>query len=113
VFINSNCVILDGTEVRIGDYSLLGPGVHIYVADHSLDPNRRLDVFTKPIIIGKRVWIGGNVTITSGVTIGDGVTIGAGSVVTKDIEPYSVAVGVPARVIKKVQPSDDIVSKKD
>lgn len=104
VFINYNCVILDGNEINIGDYTLLGPGVQIYAANHSLDPSRRLDIFTKPINIGKHVWIGGNVTILPGVTIGDGVTIGAGSVVTKDIEPYSVAAGVPARVIKKLDP---------
>lgn len=106
VFINYHCVILDGNEIRIGEKTLIGPGVHIYTANHSLDPSRRDDIFTKPIIIGKNVWIGGNSTILAGVTIGDGATIGAGSVVTKDIEPYSVAVGVPARVIKNVEQSN-------
>lgn len=55
----------------------------------------------KPTTIGNDVWIGYNAYIRSGVTIGDGSVIGAGAVVTKDIEPYSIVAGVPARVIKK------------
>jgi len=51
-------------------------------------------------MIGNDVWIGNNVTILQGVTIGDGAIVGAGSVVTKDIEPYAVYVGNPARKIK-------------
>lgn len=53
------------------------------------------------VIIGNDVWIGARVVIRRGVTIGDGAIIGAGSVVTRDIPPYAIAVGVPARVIKK------------
>lgn len=53
------------------------------------------------IVIGNDVWIGENVTILPGVHIGDGVIIGANSVVAKDIEPYSVAVGNPCRVVRK------------
>ena len=54
----------------------------------------------KEIRIGNDVFIGANVTILDGVTIGDGAVIGAGAVVVKDIPPYAVAVGVPAKVIK-------------
>lgn len=52
------------------------------------------------VVIGNDVWIGSNVVIMAGVTIGDGAVIGAGAIVTKDIPPYAVAVGVPARVSK-------------
>ncbi len=55
---------------------------------------------TKPIVVGNDVYIGNNVIILPGVTIGSNVVIGAGAVVTKDIPDNSVAVGVPARVIK-------------
>ena len=55
---------------------------------------------TKPIVIGNNVYLGNNVILLPGVTIGDNVVIGAGAVVTKDIPDNSVAVGVPARVIK-------------
>jgi len=58
-------------------------------------------VVTKQISIADDVWIGANCVVTAGVTIGKHAVIGAGSVVTKDIPPFSVAVGNPARVIKK------------
>jgi len=60
------------------------------------------------ISIGSDVWIGSNVIILSGVTIGDGAVIGAGAVVTKDIPPYAVAAGVPAKVIKSRFSDEDI-----
>jgi maltose O-acetyltransferase len=53
------------------------------------------------------VWVGGNVTILAGITIGNGCVVGAGSVVTRDVEDYSVVVGNPARVIKKVTPPEN------
>lgn len=55
----------------------------------------------EPVSIGSDVWIGASSTILAGVTIGDGAVIAAGSVVTKDVEPYSIVAGVPARQIKR------------
>ena len=54
----------------------------------------------KPVVIGDDVWLGRRAIILPGVCIGNGSIIGAGAVVTKDIPPFSVAVGVPAKVIK-------------
>lgn len=59
--------------------------------------------------IGNDVWVGSNVTILDGITIGDGAVVGAGAVVTKDVEPYSVVGGVPAREITK-RFSDDVIN---
>jgi lipopolysaccharide O-acetyltransferase len=63
-------------------------------------PNDR-ELSTKPVLIEENVWIGENVCVMPGVTIGFGTIIGAGSVVTKSIPAYSIAVGNPAKVIKK------------
>jgi virginiamycin A acetyltransferase len=60
------------------------------------------------IVVGNDVWIGYNATIMAGVTIGDGAIIGTNSVVTKDVEPYSIVGGNPAKVIKKRFPEDEI-----
>jgi len=57
---------------------------------------------TKPIRIGNDVWVGGGAIILPGVTVGDGSTVGAGSVVTRDVEPYTVVAGNPARMIRRL-----------
>ena len=85
---------------------MMGPEVVIYTSGHKHD---RLDIpmieqgssETYPVIIGNDVWIGRRAIIMPGVTIGDGVIIGAGAVVTKNVEPYVVVAGVPAKVVKK------------
>ena len=91
--------------VTIGDNVMMGPEVVIYTSGHRHD---RTDIpmmdqgssETRPVVIGNDVWIGRRAIILPGVTIGDGVIIGAGAVVTKSIEPYMVAAGVPAKVVK-------------
>lgn len=101
-FANFHFTVLDEAFVRFGDDCFVGPNVSIYTACHSTDPVQRntREEWAKPVTVGNNVWIGGSVTILAGVTIGDNCTIGAGSVVTHDIPADSIAVGVPARVIK-------------
>lgn len=100
VFLNFDCVILDVVEVTIGDDTQIGPGVHIYTADHPRDPETRATglEFGRPVHIGRNVWIGGKAIILPGVTIGDDAVIGAGAVVTKDVPAGATALGNPARV---------------
>lgn len=103
-FANFCLTILDEALVTFGDDCFVGPNVSIYTACHSTNPVERntRQEWAKPVTIGNNVWIGGSVTILAGVTIGDNCTIGAGSVVTRDIPANSVAVGNPARVVKRV-----------
>ena len=66
--------------------------------------NKNWDVVvSKPIIIESKVWIGFNVTILKGVTIGEGAVVGACSVVTKDVEPWTVVGGNPAQIVKRLR----------
>ena len=105
-YCNFACALLDGGRITIGDRVLFGPNVHVYTPTHPLDPSDRNGLegpeMTKPVTIGNDVWVAGGVIILPGVTIGDGCTIGAGSTVTRDVEPYTVAVGNPAKVIKRL-----------
>ena len=91
--------------VTIGDYVMMGPECIIYTQNHKIDdlslPMQQAGFAeVKPVTIGNDVWIGSRVTILPGVTIGDGCVIGASAVVSKDIPPYSVAVGNPIRIVK-------------
>lgn len=102
VFINSGCHFQDQGGIYIGDNVLIGHNVVLATINHALDPQDRRNLYA-PIHIGKNVWIGSNATILQGVTIGDGSVIGAGSVVTKYIPENSIAVGVPAKVTRKIE----------
>ncbi len=103
VFRNFNCVVLDVCEVRIGDFSQLGPAVQILTPLHPFDARlRRKQEFGRPIAIGNDVWIGGGALILPGVRIGDGAVVGAGSVVTRDVPPGVLAAGNPCRVIRSL-----------
>ena len=103
VFINFGCIMLDGGGIHIGRRTLIAPGVHIYTAHHPLDADERDQwEMCSPVRIGERCWIGGDVTICPGVTIGDRSVIGAGAVVVSDIPADSLAVGNPARVIRRL-----------
>lgn len=91
--------------VTIGNHVILAQNIvmsglnHMYTDIHI--PIHRQPVTTAPIVIEDECWIGANTVITAGVTIGKHSVVAAGAVVTKDIPPYSVAVGNPARVIKQ------------
>ena len=103
VFFNFNCIVLDVCEVRIGDYTLFGPGAQILTPLHPLDPElRRREEYGKPIDIGSDVWVGGGALILAGVRIGSRAVIGAGSVVTRDVPDDVFAAGNPCRVIRTV-----------
>ncbi|MES2672744.1 MAG: sugar O-acetyltransferase [Pseudomonadota bacterium] len=103
-YANHNCVILDASEVHIGDRVMFGPNVQIYATTHPHDPIERATgkEFCAPIIIGDDCWIGGGAIILAGIVIGNGSIVGAGSVVTRDIPDGVVAAGNPCRIIKSI-----------
>lgn len=93
-------------KITIGDNVMMGPEVYIYTTNHEFS---RMDIpicqqgyqDEKPVVIEDNVWIGSRVTILPGVTIGTGSVIGTGAVVTKNMPPFSIIAGTPAKVIKK------------
>jgi len=112
--IGNNVYIADGAnigvaqEITIGDDCYIGDAI-IYDNDgHPIDPDKRADYVAlekedvKPVTIGNHVWIilGGTI-IHKGVNIGDGAIVAGGSVVVKDVEPYTLVAGNPAKLIKR------------
>ena len=103
VFFNFNCVVLDVCPVRIGDFTLFGPGVQVLTPLHPMNAElRRKEEYGAPIQIGSDVWVGAGALILPGVRIGDRAVIGAGSVVTRDVPEGVFAAGNPCRVIREI-----------
>lgn len=105
VYLGPYTVIYGHGGVTIGDNCLIAMHCSILSSNHTIAPpgtpiNSQPDVLL-PTKIGADVWLGAAVTVLGGVTIGDGCVVGAGSVVTDDLPPNSIAVGVPARVIRE------------
>lgn len=96
-------------NVRMGNFCSIAPDVKIGQAEHDLTcistygricESRGYKMSHTPAVIGDNVWIAANAVVKQGIEIGEGSVIGAGAVVTKNIPPYSVAVGIPAKVIR-------------
>jgi acetyltransferase-like isoleucine patch superfamily enzyme len=111
VSIGENCQISEGVtliafdKIRIGDDVIIAPEVYIQTANHIfIDPTKTIreqGYMCAPIVIEDDVWLGFRAIVLPGVTIGQGSVVAANAVVTKDVKPYSVVGGVPARLIKK------------
>jgi len=106
-FLNIGVMVAAATLVEIGDNCMLANGCVVTDADHRFDdPTRPVtwQGFTSrgPTRLGDDVWLGAHVVVTSGVTIGDRCVVGANSVVTSDLPAATVAVGAPARVVRRI-----------
>jgi acetyltransferase-like isoleucine patch superfamily enzyme len=112
--IGERCYLWGGDStgrIILGRHVSLAPEVFLTASDYQFvagRPFREQPKLERDIVIGNDVWLGARVVVTAGVTIGDGCIIGAGAVVTKDIPPGSIAVGVPARVVG-TRPTSDAV----
>ncbi len=105
VYIGTGCCLHAHKGLEIGDDSLLAQNITITPYSHRFDePGKTIysqGGFTKKIIIGRDCYLGMNVSVVYSADIGEGSVVGAGSVVVKTIPPFSVAVGVPAKIIRK------------
>jgi acetyltransferase-like isoleucine patch superfamily enzyme len=94
----------DGGAIRIGDDCRIGPEVFITASDYGLQPDQPIayqERNERDVVIGSDVWLGARVFVGAGVELGDGCVVSAGSVVTRSLPPGSVAVGVPARIVRR------------
>ena len=102
--VKKNCALAEGLTVHTGNHArLLG----MFVTD--IKEDNKPKGYDKDVVINEDCWVGCNVTLLSGVTIGRGCTIAAGAVVNKDIPPYCIAGGVPAKVTKRIWTIDKIL----
>lgn len=105
VFINHSAILSASGGIEFEDGVMVAPGVRIATINH--DMNRRHTIYTYgKVTIKKNAWVGMNVTICPGVTIGKYAVIAAGAVVTKDVPDYAIVGGVPAKVIRYQDPSE-------
>ncbi len=100
VFANHGLTMMSLGGIEIEDGVMLGPEIGMFTVNH--EPENIRVIMTKKIHIKKNAWIGARVNILPGVTIGENAIIGTGSVVTRDIPDNAIAVGNPARVIKRI-----------
>ncbi len=98
VWINARGGVTFGDNVQVGCYVIIHSANHCYRDKELLITQQGHD--EKPVTIGSDVWIGARAVILPGVSLGEGVVVGAGSVVTKDVEPYHVVVGNPAKTMR-------------
>jgi acetyltransferase-like isoleucine patch superfamily enzyme len=91
-------------HIRIGEHCRIGPEVFITASDYGLQPDEPIayqERNERDVTIGNDVWLGARVFVGAGVTLGDGCVVSAGSVITRSLPPGSIAVGVPARIVRR------------
>jgi len=113
VYSNINLSVFDSALVTIGDRVLIGPNVSLVTDAHDTEVESRDQgiQFAKPIVVGEKCWLGAGATVLPGVTIGKRSVVGAGAVVTRDVPDDCLVLGVPARVVKKLNQSNQTVKE--
>lgn len=105
---NSMLMAASFAPINIGNNVLIGSGVHIIASNHRFDDTKHLiseqghDLEKAGVTISDNVWIGANAIILANVKIGNHSVVAAGSIVTRDVPPYSVVAGVPAKILKHI-----------
>ena len=105
VFINHSAILSASGGIEFDDGCMAAPGLRIATINHDMNNRHTLYTYGK-VHIKKNAWIGMNVTICPGVTIGEYAVVAAGAVVTKDVPDHAMVGGVPAKVIRYLDPSE-------
>ncbi|AHG90039.1 transferase hexapeptide repeat containing protein [Gemmatirosa kalamazoonensis] len=113
-YVSHLCTFIAARRITVGRHVHIANGVTIFDSPgHPLDAERRTAGMApdpediRAVCIGDKVWIGTGARIFPGVTVGEGSVIGMGAIVTRDVPPYSLAAGNPARVIRSLRPARD------
>jgi acetyltransferase-like isoleucine patch superfamily enzyme len=110
VLIGRRNILNTSGDLEIGDYTITGPGTYIGDVDHDYRSNMHAPILMCGVTAGRRIvveencWIANNCFVSGNLTVGRGAVIGAASVVTRDVHPFSVVVGSPARIVKMYDP---------
>ena len=117
IWVGENCFIGESSIIRgqggviIGDHVLLAPRVQILAVNHVFDdvskPIIQQGITAQGIVIEDGAWLGAGAIILDGVRVGEGSVVGAGAIVTRDVPPHTIVVGVPARVVKCLGPVEE------
>ena len=105
VFINHSAILSASGGIEFEDGSMAAPGLRIATINHDMNERHAIYTYGK-VTVKKNAWIGMNVTICPGVTIGEYAVVAAGAVVTRNVPDYAVVGGVPAKVIRMQDPSE-------
>jgi maltose O-acetyltransferase len=108
-FINEDCVIDATADVVLGDNVNFGQGVFVTTSGHLVGgPERRAGLIQpQPVRIGDGAWLASRVIVLPGVEVGEGAILGAGAVVTSSVPPHTLAAGVPARELRRLDGPHD------
>lgn len=101
---NVDCYSVD--EIIIGAQATVSQGVKLCTAGHDIT-SKTMELTTKSIVVGDNAWVAAWSIVVPGVTVGNGAVVAAGAVVTKDVEPWTVVGGNPAKFIKKRELNND------
>lgn len=111
VVVMPGCLMMSAGGITIDDGAMIAANVQLISNNHDL--YERQVITCKPVHIGKNAWIGAGATILPGVTVGDNAVVGAASVVTKDVAPWTIVAGNPAKLIKTIQPQNHCAERPD
>lgn len=100
VAIADEAIVYNPARITLGSHAIISQQAYLCGATHDYtDPG--FPMVSAPIVVGRYAWIGARATVQSGVTVGEGAILGLGAIATRDLDPWTVYAGIPARAVKK------------